>query len=576
MPPKVSLTHPIDIVQPSKRAPPYASMNTQLPQSQLPLADPPTQTPRNPSRSSSRLTFAQQLYASSLSSSLSPMIDSQLPAMHSRVRNLPTPPPSGSPPPGTGAHFLNAPLNGSAMPSHQTLSHAMNHPSPNFNSIPSSAPPFLNPHLTNTFQTPVLSNNSHPQRHRAATYDPGTSQHSSKANPSVAGPRPIRHLITMARPPDQQSSSALSPLEHPATVHSTLTVPNLPPASSILFSGTAPASPLTPPLTAIQSTLNISSLSSIPSSTAYKPQSGVAPSDRISAAQTVGAGPLTGDVVRALQSVLLTPGTGVDQLSLQAVIQGRRDADYQRIINALIRLYQQEQQEFVFMKLQVQPPPSFTIDYQALIADIERVRAFAQQGQQQVSQLHATNVQLQQQQQQPALQSLQSQQPQPQQTAAQQYQALVQQQYQEQQQQQATQYQAFLQQQQAAAQAQQNQVLLNNTYVRPPQQQQQQQQYHGTKIQSIIRPCLEVYKVFKDLNPQGQGNGGGDASSSQAQSSFDPTSLYSTASDSGGGGTGLFDSLSQSFGNFGGSGGQSLDFLSVSLNQDNSGEQYNN
>ncbi|KAF8803920.1 hypothetical protein BYT27DRAFT_6724230 [Phlegmacium glaucopus] len=576
MPPKVSFIHPVDMLPADRGASPYAPINnTQMPQLPVPH--------QNPSQSVG-LTFAQQLYASSMTSSLGPMINShsvphlpasQTPSIH--FRNLPTPPPSSSPPPGTGTHFPNPPLNEHAMPpnslgsqssypSHQTSSHTMNRrPSPNFNSTPSSAPPFSNPHRANTFQTPVLlSSNSHPQRHRASTYDQGMSQHSVNANPSIAASRPTRHLVTMARPPDQRSPSALSPLflEPPAATHSAL-APS-PPPSSILFSqtaGTALMSPLTPPLTSVQSTPVISSVLSVPSGTAYNPQNPFGRVGRV--AISIAAG-----VVTALQSVLLTPSTGVDQLSLQAVVQARPDADYQRIINALMKLHQYQQQQFSLMKLQMQQPPLPPIDYQVLISEVQKLQSLARP------------VATAQQQQQPP----QGQQQQQQQTAAQQYQALIQQQYEQQaaiqqqqqllqqalaqqQQQQATQYQVLSQQQQqAAAQAQQNQAL-PNAYAQFPQQPQQQ---HRPTLQSAAQTYLEVYKQFQHLNPL-LGGGGGDTSGGQAQPSFDPASLYS-ADGGGGGGTNVFDNLSQAFGNSGGNdSGGFTDVLSVSFNQDNSG-----
>ena len=283
------------------------------------------------------------------------------------------------------------------------------------------------------------------------------SQRSVYDNLSMTGPRPTRHLVTMARPPDEQSSSILSPLvlEPPAAAHSA-PVPSPPPASSILFSQTPVTLPITPPLTAVRSTPvtppNISSLFSVPSGTAYKPQS-ISPLD--------GVACLADGVVSALQSVLLTPGTGVDQISLQAVIQGRPDADYQRIINALIKLHQQQHQQFALMQLQMQQPPPPGIDHRALIVEIQKVQA------QQIATA---------QQQQHTLQSLQGRQQQPQ-TAAQQYQALIEQQYQQQaerqQQQQTAQYQALLQQQQ------------------------------GT--QSAIQPHLEAYKTYSTSDDGGDG-----------------------------------------------------------------------
>ena len=386
-PPKVLFKHPNDIPA-NRRASPYAPMNN----SQSILVVPPMQTPRDPSQSGCNLTFAQQLYASSMRTSLSPMINSQSvptsqqPPLY--IKHLPTPPP---PPPG--------------------------HLSANFNLFPSIAPPLLNPYLTNTRTlTPPI--NSHPH-HRLSNM----SQRSVYDNPSTAGSQPTRHLITMARPPDEQSSFLLSPLvlEPPAAVHSA-PVPSPLPASSILFSQTSVTSPITPPLSAVQSTPmtppNMSSLFSVPSGTAYKAQN-ISPLDRVSG--------LADGVASALQSALLTPGSGVDQMSLQAVIQGRPDADYQRIINALIKLHQHQQQhqQFAMMKLQMQQTPP-VIDYRALIAEVRKA------------------------QQQHTLQSFQGRQ-QPQ-TAAQQYQALVEQQYQQkaaiqQQQQQAAQYQALLQQQ---------------------------------------------------------------------------------------------------------------------------------
>ena len=426
-------------------------------------------------------------------------------------------------------------------------------------------------------QISIPSNTSHPQRHSSSTYDPGTSQR-SVVSPSVVGSRPTRHLVTMARPPDQQSSSALSPLvlEPPTTANSVPEVSSPPPASSTLFSQTTALTlPLTPPLTAVQSTSvtppNISSLFSVPSGTAHKPQS-ISPFGKVA-----GVGTLSGGVISALQSVLLIPGTGVDQLSLQAVVQGRPDADYHRIINALIKLHHQQQQQFALMKLQMQQPPPPATDYKMLIAEVRKVQAHQ----------IATAQQEQQQEQHYTLHSLQGQQ-QPL-TAAQKYQALVQQQYQQQAtaqqaaaqqaaqqqqlqlqvfaQQQAAQYQAILQQQQqqTVAVAQQNQALLNNA-PRPPHQQPQQQ--HGT-LQSAIQPYLEAYKIFENLNL------GGNTGGSQAQPLSDSNSLFSTGGggglfDNGGGGGGLFDSFSG--GNFGSqdsSGG--FDFLSVSFNQDNSG-----
>ena len=390
------------MVPANRRASPYAPMDsTQMPQSKLAV-------PRDPLQSGGKLTFAQQLYASSMSSSLSPMLKSQsaptsqLPPIF--IRNIPTPPPSSSPPPGT-------------------------HLSANFNSIPSTAPPFLNPYPTNT-RTPTPSNNNHPERHRASSMSQRPAVY---VNSSTTGSQPTRHLVTMARPPDEQSSSLLSPLvlEPPANVHSA-PVPCPPPTSSILFSQTSATLPITPPLTVVQSTPmtppNISSLFSVPSGTAYKPQS-------ISPLNSVAC--LNDGVVGALRSVLLTPGTDVDQMSLQAVIQGRPDADYQRIINALIKLHQQQQQQSALMKLQMQQPSPPGIDYRALIAEVRKAQA------QQIA-----TVQHQQLEQQHAVQSLQVQQQQPQ-TAAQQYQALIQQQYQQaeqaavQQQQQTTQYRPF-------------------------------------------------------------------------------------------------------------------------------------
>jgi hypothetical protein len=166
---------------------------------------------------------------------------------------------------------------------------------------------------------------------------------------------------------------------------------------------------------------NVSSLFSVPSGTTYKPQS-ISPFDSVAG--------LADGVVSALQSVLLSPGTGVDQMSLQAVIQGRPDADYQRIINALIKL---QHQQFALMKLQMQQPPPPGIDYRALITEVQKVQAQQKIATAQQQQQHG--------------QSLQGRQQQPQ-TAAQQYQALIQRQFQQQaaaqqQQQQTGQYQAF-------------------------------------------------------------------------------------------------------------------------------------
>ena len=174
---------------------------------------------------------------------------------------------------------------------------------------------------------------------------------------------------------------------------------------------------------------------------AYKPQS-ISPLDRVTG--------LPDGVVSALQSVLLTSGTGVDQMSLQAVIQGRPDADYQRIINALIKLHQHQQ--FAMMNLQMQQPPLPGIDYRALVAEVRKVQA------QQIATA----------QQQHTLQSLQGRQQQPL-TAAQQYQALIEQQYQQkaavqQQQQQTVQYQALLQQQQGTQSASQPYLEAYNVY----------------------------------------------------------------------------------------------------------------
>jgi hypothetical protein len=429
------------MVPANRRVSPYAPMNsTHIPQSKLVI--PPIQTPRDPTQSGGKLTSAQQLYASSMRSSLSLMTNSQSVSTSQQppiyIRSLPTPPPSSSPPPGM-------------------------HPSANFNSFPSTAPPLLNSFSTNT-RTPTLSNNSHPQCRSASSM----SQRSVHDSPSTASSQPTRYLVTMARPPDEQSSSLLSPLvlEPPAAVQSA-PLPSPPPVSSILFSQT---SPITPPLTAVQSAPmtapNISSLFSVPSGTAFKPRS-ISSLDR-------EAG-LADGVVNALQSVLLTPGTGVNQMSLQAVIQGRPDAEYERIVSALIELHQHQHQQFALMETQMQQLPLPGIDYKALIAEVQKVQAQKK-----------PTVKRQR-----TLQSLQGWQQQPQ-TAAQQYQALIEQQY----------------QQNAEVQQQQQQTAQSQTLL---------QQQQGTP--SAIEPYFEPYYVYSTGGPDGLqfennlgGNGGQDFS----------------------------------------------------------------
>jgi hypothetical protein len=127
----------------------------------------------------------------------------------------------------------------------------------------------------------------------------------------------------------------------------------------------------------------------------------------------------------------------------------------------------------------MQQPPSPAIDYQALIAEVQKLQASAQQpqqvgtaqrspqqDQQQLAQLHAS-AQLQAAEQQQQQQPLQGQQQQQQQTTAQQYQALVQQQYQQeatnqQQQQQQPQQQQQQQQEQQQLLAEQRQFALQS------------------------------------------------------------------------------------------------------------------
>ncbi|CAA7259586.1 unnamed protein product [Cyclocybe aegerita] len=370
------------------------------------------------------------------------------------------------------------------------------------------------PHRTQSLQVPP------PPPHfpgRTNTYSPGQVTYTSSKPPTVS-PRPTPHLTTTARPPanlqvlghnhftpPQTASLGSSPSSNHSL--SPLSLPNnSPPSSSVLFSQPAPGPssappgttafatpPISPPPAPLSPTLSspISNNSTITpenfhkyskmgqlGSQAYKIAGGVLAA---STGLPLRVLPDPVKLTNSLKAAFSKNNNMVAESDLQAVAHAKPGANYQAIINALVRQQQQYQQQLASqlqmqtaMGMQYQRPPQPAVDYHALIAEIQQLQIAAQTQQasallaqqQTFSQLHMGAKQHQQHQQ--AMEALKVQQA-----------AILQQQSvaaQHAQQQVAARLQA-IQQQQAAAAAQLQLQL----------QQQEQQQTYAHKLQAQLQ-----------------------------------------------------------------------------------------
>lgn len=257
--------------------------------------------------------------------------------------------------------------------------------------------------------------------------------HTSNSHPTNTnnGPRPTPHLLTVTRPPADvnQPPSILQPTPTPAgqivaspTLLSPLPISGhispssvssaSPPAHSLLFSQ-SPASNMTSPGLVFSPTSNdVSPISvTFPNGApgANRPPSSAATGGTIAAqaAMTIGGailsattgiparmvsrvGSLLTDkrLIAMLKSAFSKNNSGVAESDLQAVLQGQPEANYQAILNALIRQQQLEQQQLMIQiqaqtqtGMQYQRPPQSTIDYAVLIAEIEKMQKMAQKAQ---------------------------------------------------------------------------------------------------------------------------------------------------------------------------------------------------
>ncbi|KAF8898165.1 hypothetical protein CPB84DRAFT_1847897 [Gymnopilus junonius] len=502
---------------------------TEMPQASVP-SPPPLAIPNPPQH---KMTRAQELFASAASATAAPMIPTNNiqsfytapnPALQSAVSpRSPYPPPSGG----------NRTLPGTPSGQPPNIGHA----SP----IPQHGP--YSPHRTQSSQ-PIR-----PQRdfHRAQTYAPGQGGFNVSV-PQNNGPR---NLITRAAPPSELSnlniptlalqtngsgspnlSMSARPSLSPASLsgQSSGTTPS-PPASSILFSsppssvGTPMSSPPTSPPTFMTSpsispqvaprhTTSSAMIPPPPRSTTmnnntnnaglvavgamFKLANGIFSATTGSSSgilSTVGNFVTNPTIFGTLTSALTKKNTGVSDADLQAVMQARPGANYQGVINTLMQqqlTYQQQSAAY----MQAHPgmaPPRPSVDYQALITEVQRLQQVSQHQQQ--AQTHPQLQQHQLQQlahQQQANQWAQQQQqvqhfvPQPQQQssyfAPQQQQAqpfTPQQQSQTQQVYNHSQQPQHLAQQQATQMTQQqNPVIHQHQHQASPQQQQQNDQNH--------------------------------------------------------------------------------------------------
>ncbi|KDR74505.1 hypothetical protein GALMADRAFT_212038 [Galerina marginata CBS 339.88] len=439
------------------------------------------------------------------------------------------------------------------------------------NSISPLSPPYGNNHLAPHRTQSMQSSQPMPQAHghlqhdprRTQTYAPGQS--GFNANTSNSGPRLTPHLVTMARPPTElnlpsifqpsgpgnlvpspPSTGPLSPLSLGGGLNS-LTTPS-PPASSLLF---APPNSLASPTLSLPTSPPLSTSPTISSpgsnSSTITPESFNKQGNGNAAAQNSGgrqaaqavfkiaggvfsattglsSGIITGigdlvtnpRITKMMKSAFSKFNTGVAESDLQAVMQGRPNANYQAVINALIRQQQLQQQQLAAQMqmnavngMQYQTPPQQSVDYQAMILEIQRLQkvALAQQAEALLAQQQAAA-------QQQALAHLQANatQQQQQQVQAQAHaqlkyqQAIQEQQLALAQQQQAQQQQAMAQQQATFAQLQQQQynTLLHQQQAalsaQNPQHHSQQPQQHGQN--SYAQAFNHVGHLVHDMTQQ--------------------------------------------------------------------------
>ncbi|PPQ63974.1 hypothetical protein CVT24_009096 [Panaeolus cyanescens] len=564
MPPKVSFTHPADLMGggggTSSTPSPSSSLNA-LPQQGMrrPQSMSFQQGGLDASRTSG-LTFAQKLYASSASNAHAvPMLNPADIHQNANKQHLPSPPSSSrgtSPLPVSPADFHPAAIprpSGSRMSSMPT--YGVSAMLPVAGSSGSTAA-----HHHPVRSTTFAAAQAFGQPNRLVT---------QQARPGFAPPRQTPHIVTTARPPQDSSASS----SHPALNHagglpnsSSLSTSNTqgshplgghtsPPPSSVLFSKPQPPPP--PPLLSTQQPFGsmspppqinspTSTISTITPENAHlhRPSTTIIQHNMVAVANTyntIGPSPLGSDgptfesrLIPSLRFALSRSGTRVSEADIQGVIQGQVNANYQGVVNAL------KQQQLGF-QLQSDTPQ---IDYPALVVETQRLQIRAQAKQAEDLLAQQSNLQAQAYAQLSA--SLQAQQEAQAQALADRIQQQEMERLQQQQQMAAMQQQAQqalqAQQQQLAAQQQQQQQALAQQQQQLAQQQQAMNQQQQPQ-QSTLTTFLDIYSQFQQ---QSQQQTTVVDTTAQAPPSFDALYGSTTGGDPTAGGASFMDTFTQS------------------------------
>ncbi|KAF9551557.1 hypothetical protein CPC08DRAFT_314656 [Agrocybe pediades] len=463
IPPKVTFTHPADAMLPKRKKaytlPVDAKHEVEMPEPEMePLQEktvPPAAAPRG-------RTLAQQLYASSKIEAASPMISTD------GLGNLSTAPLPDVGQSFNSSSVMQASPASLPPLSDPTLTSTVKRPLPMTNIAPPHLQ-FLNQRLSysdrpNTANVPSPTANSSSNT-SAGLYRSGSviSTQSTSSNESTrphrraqsyvasshsAGPRPAPNLVTTAKPPpghvhsqilpgqttvSPPSSSSSGPGSPPITIGYTPGSPNsinttsTTPSSMIFPQAVSlPSSPPPPPpkpqFSTMATTTNAGQSNGKKlAMTAGKIVGKIAANATLQVAgnyisQATG---ISADFITNIGGLLLdskftnmlkaafSKNSSVTEADLQAVMQGQPNANYQAVIDALIKQQQQQQQQIMaqtqfYNGVQFQRPNQSAVDYRTLIAEIQRLQQVAQSqqaqyvmAQQQLGSQQATIAQLQ-------------------------------------------------------------------------------------------------------------------------------------------------------------------------------------
>ncbi|KAF9526262.1 hypothetical protein CPB83DRAFT_858077 [Crepidotus variabilis] len=410
MPPKVSFTHPADLLSTTTAS---SSGDTPSKRSRSPAPFEPTPDKSipptiQPSAQTQGMTLAQRLYASSGNSDAKPMIDhssitnlSTAPEAPNpttpRIGSLPTPPPS-TPPSNDDSRY----------PGRSVTPLGAFHPSPSNGPIPKLYSVTSEPQIRGGFQLvggsdnvhlPIRSQTTQPvlsHSMQAKNY-PFSNISSGPSTDTAFGARRTPHLITTARPPTEPRRRSVELPHSPHTSRSSLAlISEMPPTSSLLFSpNTPPSKPILSPISTPPSSLKsprkhgspvseVSTISTITPTNCHKyPHLSAAGNHMKGIYNLSGALPRRPDpkkLMAALKIAFTKAGNGVSESDMQRVANADPNANYQAIINALKFQQQQYQQQtnsqldLQSSSVQSRQPPALTVNYQALIVDIENLR----------------------------------------------------------------------------------------------------------------------------------------------------------------------------------------------------------